>query len=255
MITDRKNTAPDNLLYGRQPIWEALQTGQNIDKILLQKGAGGDLVRQILHEAQQQEIPVQQVPPETLDRICRKNHQGMVAFAALVPYYKLEDILAKTYDDGKIPLFLICDGITDVGNLGAIARTAACTNVNGIIIAAKGSAPINADAIKTSAGALHHIHICKVRFIDRAMQFLQENGIQIVASSLKTDKYIHEIDLTVPTAFVIGSEDKGVSPAFLKMADQQIKIPIIGNFDSYNVSVATGMLLYETTRQRMLATI
>lgn len=242
----------ENLIYGRHPILEALSANKAFDKLLLQKGATGDGLRDIIRIAREREIPLQHVPPETLDRIAPRNHQGVVGFASLVSYCSLDDILAAAYDKGESPLLLVCDGITDIGNFGAIARTAACAGVHGIIIAEKGSAPISADAIKASAGALLQVPICRVRFIDVALYELRDNGVQIVATSLQTQQWLHQTDLTQATAFILGAEDKGVSPAFLKLADVKVKIPIPGNFDSYNVSVAAGMILYEAIRQRHL---
>lgn len=241
---------PENLLYGRHPILEALSAHRTFDKLLLQKGANGDGLRDIVRIARERDIPLQYVPSETLDRIAPRNHQGVAGYAALVDYCSLDDILALAYDKGENPLLLVCDGITDIGNFGAIARTAACIGVHGIIVAEKGAAPISADAIKASAGALLQVPICRVRFIDLALRELKDNGVQIVATTLQTEQWLHQSDLTQATAFILGAEGKGISPAFLKLADVQVKIPIKGSFDSYNVSVATGMILYEALRQR-----
>lgn len=245
--------ATNNLMYGRHPIMEALQSGQKFDKIFIQKGLRGDFFSKIHQLSKELAIPTQLVPIEKLNRLTnRKNHQGIVGFAALIPYYTVEDVLSKAYDEGEIPLFLLCDGITDVRNFGAIARTAACAGVHGIVITAKGTAPINSEALKASAGALQQMAVCKVRFLDKTIRYLQDNGLQIVASTLaEQSKLIQSIDLTIPTAIIIGSEGKGIAPKHQKMADQLAKIPIVGQFDSYNVSVATGMLLYETMRQRL----
>ncbi len=241
----------DNIIYGRHPVWEALNAGRSFDKILLQKGIGGDTLREIMHLARENEIPVQSVPPETLNRLSKgKNHQGILAFASMISYYEIEDVLAMTHEIGQTPLFLICDGITDVGNFGAMARSAACAGVQAIIIPAKGAAAINAETLKASAGALQKVHICKVRFLDKTIRYLRENGLQIVATGLQTNTFIHQLDFTQPTALIMGAEGKGVSPIFLKMADQTAQIPIPGQFDSYNVSVATGIVLYEAVRQR-----
>lgn len=243
----------DNVIYGRHPIWEALHAGRSFDKILVQKGIGGDIVREVVQLARQHEIPLQIVPPETLGRLSKgKNHQGMLGFTSLIDYYEIEDILANTYEKGQVPLFLLCDGITDVGNFGAIARTAACAGVQTIVIPAKGSAAINAETLKASAGALEKIHVSKVRFLDKTIRYLRENGVQIIATGLQTDTYIYQLDFTQPTAIIMGAEGKGVSPVFLKTADHIAQIPIPGAFDSYNVSVATGIVLYEAVRQRRI---
>lgn len=242
--------APENLIYGRHPVLEALQAGKAFDKLLLQKGASGDGLRDIIRIAREREIPLQYLPIEAMDRLATRNHQGVAGFAALVDYCTIDDILSAAYGKGETPLLLVCDGITDIGNFGAIARSAACAGVHGIIVAEKGAAPISADAIKSSAGALLQVPICKVRFIDLALHELRDYGVQIVATTLQTQQWLHQADLNQATAFIMGAEDKGVSPAFLKLADVKVKIPILGNFDSYNVSVATGIVLYETIRQR-----
>lgn len=244
---------PNNILFGRHPILEALQNGQYLDKIFLQRGIQREFAQQIIALARLAEIPLQEVPPEKLNRLTTKNHQGIVAFAPLITYYKVEDLLADAYESGQTPLFLICDGITDVGNFGAMVRTALCSGVHGIVITAKGSAAIHAEAIKASAGALLQARICRVRFLDTTIELLQQSGLQVVATALAPDaKFIHEIDLTQPTAIIMGAEGKGVSPKHLSCADIKAKIPMMGNFNSFNVSVATGMVLYETMRQRII---
>jgi len=245
-----KKTTPSNLIYGRHPILEALQQGLHFDKLFLLRGAQGESIGDIKRLAIEQDIVTQYVPVEKLNRLTRKNHQGVVGFSALIPYYSVEDVLAQAYDSGHAPLFLICDGITDVGNFGAIARSAACTGVHGIIIPRKGAASISAEALKASAGALHQIPVCKVRYLDHAIKYLQSLGLQVVASTLQNAIPLKTVDLTVPTALIIGAEGKGVSPKFAKMADVCTNIPMIGKFDSFNVSVAAGILLYESVRQR-----
>jgi 23S rRNA (guanosine2251-2'-O)-methyltransferase len=242
----------DNLVYGRHPVLEALQAGKEFEKLFIQKGLPSEAMKGILQLARQQETPIQLVPIEKLNRLTgNKNHQGVAGFTALITYYELEDVLSSAYSGKYPPLFLICDGITDVGNFGAIARTAACTGVNGLIIPQKGAATISGEAIKASAGALYEMPVCKVRFLDRAILYLQENGVKVVATDISATKWLHQTDLTVPTAIILGAEGKGVSPVFLKMADEKVKIPMIGDFNSFNVSVATGIVLYEAVRQRL----
>lgn len=243
----------EQLLYGRHPIMEALEQGKGFDKIFIQRGIDYAFRQRVEQLAVEQDITVQIVPAEKMNRLTRKNHQGVAGFLSLISYYSLSDVLSLAYEQGEIPLLLICDGITDVGNFGAMARSAACAGVHGIVIAAKGAVSINAEALKASAGALHQIPVCKVRFIDRALLYLQENGVQIAATSLEGSLYVQDAPLAVPTAIIMGAEGKGVSPTFLKMADVRLKIPMLGNFDSFNVSVATGIILYETMRQRMQA--
>lgn len=246
-----KNNIKDQLIFGRNPIIEALKAAQSIDKIWLLKSAGGRAINEISELAQLNNVPIQRVPIEKLNRLVKGNHQGIVAITSLVTYYEVEDILADTYGQGKVPLFLICDGITDVRNIGAIARNIACTDAHALILPMRGSASINAEAIKSSAGALSKIYVCKVRFIDKLIDYLKNNGLQIVATGL-TDKSISlpKVDLSIPTAIIVGAEGKGVSPKFLNMADIVTKIPMPGQFDSFNVSVATGIILYEAVRQR-----
>ena len=241
----------NNLIYGRHPVVEALEAGRGFDKIFVQRGIDYAFNKMVEHLAYEQDIPLQVVPLEKMNRLTRKNHQGVAGFLSLIPYYNLDDILAAAYDSGEMPLILVCDGITDVGNFGAMARSAACTGVHGIVIASKGAASINAEAIKASAGALNQIPVCKVRFIDKTLHYLKENGLQIMATALEAKQYIHQINLKTPTAIIMGAEGAGVSPAFLKIADHLVKIPMMGNFDSFNVSVATGIILYETVRQRI----
>ncbi|MGB0838628.1 MAG: 23S rRNA (guanosine(2251)-2'-O)-methyltransferase RlmB [Chitinophagales bacterium] len=251
MFKQNRNDEPKNqLIYGRHPIVEALKSEQAFDKIFIQRGIQGEQIKQIIHLAKEQNVPVQFVPLPKMNRLTRKNHQGVAGFLALITYYKLEDILSNVYAQGDIPLFLIADHITDVRNFGAIARTALATGVHGIVVPAKGAANINAEALKASAGALHQIPICKVRFLDEAIQFLQSNGLQVVASDLNTDTFFDQTTLDIPSAIILGAEGKGISPKYLKVADVIAKLPMSGNFDSFNVSVATGMVLYEVMQQR-----
>lgn len=241
----------DNIIYGRNPIVEALQLGKGIDKILMQKGIEANFAKEIRYLAKMQNIPVQEVPFEKLNRETIKNHQGIIAFTSMVKYYSVDDILSEVLEKGEIPLFIICDGITDVGNLGAIARTAFCTGVHAIIVPSQGTAPINADTVKTSAGAIQKIPICKVNHIKDAIFILQQSGVSIAATDIRASNYIQNTQLNIPLAIVVGDEGRGIQPSILKMADIKIRIPMVQNFDSYNVSVATGIVLYETLRQRL----
>ncbi len=243
------NKTKSNLIFGRHPILEALQADRAFDKIMIAKGSRNEVISQILKLTKANDIPVQFVPVEKLNRVTRKNHQGVLGFAALIPYYSLEDVLSQAYDKGEVPFFLLCDGITDVRNFGAIARTALCAGVHGLVTTLKGTAPINAEAIKASAGALENIPVIKVRFLDKAIDYLIANGLQVIASASQADKYVKDIDWTIPTALIMGAEDHGVSEAALKKVTDVVKIPIMGDFDSYNVSVATGMIVYERLRQ------
>lgn len=240
----------DNLIYGRHPVVEALENGKRFDKLFLQKGVEAVFSRQIQQLARQNNVLVQVVPIEKMNRLTTKNHQGIAGFLSVVTYYELSDLLIQAFEKGELPLFLLCDGITDVGNFGAMARSAACMGVHGIVITEKGSASISPETIKASAGALNQIAVCKVRFLDQAIRLLQDNGVQLVVTHLSATQTIAQAKLSLPTAILMGAEDRGVSPAFVKMADTLVKIPMVGDFDSFNVSVATGILLYEVVRQR-----
>lgn len=244
--------ANDNLVYGVHPVKEALKQHRNIDSIFINKNlVKKEAFEKILFEARKRLISIKTVPEEKLKRLVKgANHQGIIAFISPVPYYKLEDVVMKEFDDGKTPLFLILDGITDVRNFGAIARSAYGAAASGIIIPTTGSAGITADAIKTSAGALMQIPVCKVHNLKSAVQYLQSSGIRVFAASEKARKKYTEADLTVPAAFIMGSEEKGVSSSLLKAADEWLHIPMPGKLASLNVSVSASIMMYEALRQR-----
>ena len=246
--------AQDHLIYGVHPVREALDQHRNIDSIFINK----NLVKKenfegIIIEARKRMIAIKAVPDEKLRRMVQgANHQGIVAFISPVPYYRMEDVIMREFDEGRTPLFIILDGITDVRNFGAIARSAYGAAASGIIIPAAGSAGIGPDAIKTSAGALMHIPVCKVHNLKSAVQYLQGSGIRVFAASEKARKKYTEADFTVPAAFILGSEEKGVSASLLKTADEWLQIPMPGKLASLNVSVSAGILMYEALRQRDL---
>ncbi len=233
---------------------EAIDVDKAIDKILLQKGLSNDLFNQLRQALKGKDIPYQFVPPEKLRRIVgdnEKNHQGVVAYLAEVIYHETEELLTKVFEKGKMPLVLILDRITDVRNFGAIARSAECAGVNFIIIPSRGAAQINADAVKTSAGALHRIAVCREENLKNTIEFLKESGLQIVACHEKTDTNVYEADFKKPTAIIMGSEENGISGEYLKRSDVQVKIPMSGSIASLNVSVATGIVLFEVVKQRL----
>lgn len=240
----------ESLIFGIRAIIEAISSGKTIDKLFIQKGLQGELARELLAMVRQQNISVTYVPLEKLNRLTRKNHQGAVAYISPIDFYVLENLVLEVIESGKTPLFLILDQLSDVRNFGAIIRTAECTGVHGIIIQKKGGAPVNADTIKTSAGAVFNIPICKVDHIKDAMYYLQGSGIQVIAASEKAAETIYEVNLAVPTAIIMGSEGKGISNSVLKLVDKQAKLPMYGEIGSLNVSVACGVFLYETIRQR-----
>lgn len=239
-----------NIIFGRHPVIEAINSGKTIDKVIMQQGFKGPLEKEIRQICKVHQIPTQLLPKERIARIVPGNHQGVIAFLSLIEYQKLEHILPLLYEQSKVPLFLLLDGITDVRNFGAIARTAEVMGVHALVIPRKKSAQINADAIKTSAGALLKIPVCRESSIVASIDYLQQSGVQILASDLEANTPIGQMDFSLPSALVIGAEDRGVSPSILKMVDQQFIIPQVGETDSLNVSVATGMMLYEVVRQR-----
>ncbi|MEN0048821.1 MAG: 23S rRNA (guanosine(2251)-2'-O)-methyltransferase RlmB [Bacteroidota bacterium] len=237
------------LIFGRHPVIDAINTGQSVDKIFLQQGTRGEFEKEVRQLSKLHDIPVRIIPKERMNKMTRKNHQGIIAYLSLIRYYKIEDVLPMIYEKGETPLLLILDGVTDVRNFGAIARSAVCCGVHAIIIPSKGTAQINAEAIKTSAGAIHSISICRERSLVNTLEQLQDSGIQAFASTLSTKKSINTTDFTVPTAIIMGSEDQGVSKALLSKTEHFI-IPQSDQTNSFNVSVATGIILYEVMRQR-----
>ncbi len=237
-------------IYGRHPVLDAIRGGTAIDKVMLQRGTRGELEKEVRKLCKEHDIPLQYAPKERIQKFAPGNNQGIVAFVSLIPYYKLEDLLPLLYERQETPLLVILDGVTDVRNFGAIARTAECSGAHGLVIPRKGAARINADAIKTSAGALTHLPVCRANSLVSAIEFLQLSGVQVFASTLQGTKPLSALDLTAPAALIVGSEDEGVSHGVLRKTDDNFIIPQLGKTDSYNVSVAAGMMLYEAMRQR-----
>jgi 23S rRNA (guanosine2251-2'-O)-methyltransferase len=243
----KKNT----LVIGRTAMIEALNSGQHLDRIYLDAKAQGQDISEIKRLALQNGVPVNYVPVAKLDGFNISGHEGCVAQIAKVQYQNLQDVISWVTENGEVPLFLMLDGITDIRNIGGIARTAYCTGVHAIIIPEKGVGALNEDAILTSAGALEKIPVCRVNSLMKAVDELHLNGIKVYASDMKAAKTIADVNLTEPCAIVMGSEDNGIYPALMKICDEKIKIPMKGDFESLNVSVATGIILYEVMRQRM----
>ncbi|MDI1356186.1 MAG: 23S rRNA (guanosine(2251)-2'-O)-methyltransferase RlmB [bacterium] len=241
----------ENLIFGMRAVIEALNAGKDIEKILLQKGLSNELYNQLRQALKGQTVPIQFVPPEKLKRVSDKNHQGVIAYLTEITYYNAEELLSQVFEKGKTPLLLILDRVTDVRNFGAIARSAECAGVDFIIIPSRGAAQINGDAIKTSAGALHRMKVCREDNLKTTIEQLKESGLQIVACHEKTDNLIYDADFTKPTAVIMGSEEDGISNEYLKRSDQQVKIPMTGKIASLNVSVATGIVLFEAVKQRL----
>ncbi|BDQ10955.1 23S rRNA (guanosine(2251)-2'-O)-methyltransferase RlmB [Sediminibacterium sp. TEGAF015] len=242
-----------SIIIGRQPLVEALQSGKAIDKILLQKNANGEVVQHIRALSREHNIPIQLVPVEKLNGLTKANHQGVIAFVALVQYLDLQQVIDHVVSNGDVPLFLMLDGVTDVRNIGAIARTAVCCGAQAIIIPDKGVGALNEEAMKSSAGALEKIHICRVNSLLKAVDDLHLNGIAVFTSEMRADKNVYDLDFTVPCCVIMGDEGRGVQPYLAKAADAFFKIPMAAKFDSLNVSVATGMILYEGMKQRIHA--
>lgn len=242
----KKNT----LVIGRDPVIAALRNGQQLDRIYLDTRAQGPEINEIKILASQNGVPVNYVPAAKLNGFNITNHEGCVAMIAKVQYQDLQQVISFVVEQGETPLFLILDGITDIRNIGGIARTAYCCGVHAIIIPEKGVGALNEDAILTSAGALEKIAVCRVNSLMKAVDELHLNGIKVFASEMTAAINIADSDLKVPAAIVMGSEDNGIYPALMKICDEKIKIPMTGDFESLNVSVATGIILYEVMRQR-----
>jgi 23S rRNA (guanosine2251-2'-O)-methyltransferase len=229
---------------------EAIEVGHDIDKVLIQQGLKGDLLNEARQLIQLHQIPYQLVPIEKLNNISRKNHQGVIAFVSPVTFGNLENLVASIFESGQVHQLLLLDGVTDVRNFGAICRSAECMGVHAVIIPEKGSAQINEEAIKASAGALYNIPICRVKSVNNTVQYLQQSGIRVVACSEKTRSEVYEVDMTSPTCIVMGSEETGISADVLRKADFIARIPMTGKTSSLNVSVASGIIMYEMQRQR-----
>lgn len=238
------------MIFGTRAIIEAIEADKEIDKLLLRKDLQGNLSKELIVLAKNRGITVQRVPSERLDRYTRKNHQGAIAFLSAISYEHIEDIVPFLYEEGKDPFILLLDGITDVRNFGAIARTCEVAGVDAIVIPAKGSVTVNADAVKTSAGALLKIPVCKEPNLTDVIKYLKNSGIKVVAASERSSQLYTATDYTGPIAIVMGAEDTGVSTENLRLVDEMVKIPQYGTIGSLNVSVAAGILIYEAIRQR-----
>jgi 23S rRNA (guanosine2251-2'-O)-methyltransferase len=240
----------ESFLYGTRPVIEAIKAGKEIDKVFVQKGLRGDVYQELMDLIKEYNVPFQYVPIEKLNKLTMKNHQGVACFVSIISYTPIENIIPMVFEKGETPLVLILDRITDVRNFGAIARTAECAGVDAIIIPSRGGAQINSDAIKTSAGALNNIPVCRSENLKQTIDYLRKSGLQIIAATEKAGDYHFKIDYTPPTAIIMGSEEDGISPEYLRLADYKVSIPIIGEIESLNVSVACGVLIYEAVKQR-----
>jgi 23S rRNA (guanosine2251-2'-O)-methyltransferase len=248
---EKSNNNSTELLYGRHPVVDALENNRTIEKVLLSNAIHGEFEKRLRYLCKETNVPMQVVPKERLNSITRKNHQGVIAFVSPIPYYHVEDILPMVYDKGETPLFILVDGVTDVRNIGAIARSAEAAGAHALVLPKKGSAQINDEAMKSSAGALSLLPVCRVNSLMTTVEFLQLNGVQVIAADLKGDKMLYDLELNGPLAIVMGDEAKGVNRMLLEKVDQPFKIPMRGQTDSFNVSVATGIILYEVLRQQL----
>ncbi len=245
----------NDYIFGIRPVIEAIEAGRDIDKIFVSKELHSDVARELLDKAREMHVLVQRVPPEKIQRITRKQTQGVLAILSAVTYHRLDHLVPELYEAGLMPFVLILDGITDVRNFGAIARTAECAGVDAIVIPQHGSVSVGGDAVKTSAGALLHIPVCRERSVRGAVQFLKDNGYRVVAVCEKADINYTEANFTDPVALVMGAEDVGISPDVYELCDLRVGIPMFGKIGSLNVSVAAGVLMYEVVRQRLAANL
>ena len=240
------------MIFGIRAVIEAVEAGKNIDKVIVKRELQGDLFKELQAALKGHEIPVQRVPLERIDRYTRKNHQGVIAFLSAITYDRIEEIVPFLYEQGKDPFILVLDGLTDVRNFGAIARTCEVGGVDAIVIPTRGSVTVNADAVKTSAGALLKIPVCKEPNLTSAIQFLKNSGLKVVAATERAATNYTESEMTGPIALVMGSEESGISNDNLRICDQLVKIPQFGTIGSLNVSVAAGVLIYEVIRQKSI---
>ncbi|MDA0193810.1 MAG: 23S rRNA (guanosine(2251)-2'-O)-methyltransferase RlmB [Bacteroidetes bacterium] len=244
---------PDaEMIFGRQTTLEAFKAGKTLEKLFLQKGARGDIMDELITSARLAGTPVSLVPIEKLKRLCRQNHQGVVGLLSLIEYSSLHHIIAACFDQGRDPFVIVLDHLTDIRNLGSIARSSECAGIDALILPAKGSAQINSDAMKASAGALNHLAICKENNLFETCKYLRDSGVQLIACTEKSETIYHQSDLTGPVALIVGSEEDGISNELLKLADQRVKIPMKGKIGSLNVSNASSILLFEILRQRTI---
>ena len=239
-----------NLVYGIRTVIEAIKSGQHLERVFIQKNLKGDLYKDLMIHLHQTTTPISKVPIERINKFTRKNHQGVVALISPVQYHNLEHVIPQLFEEGKNPLILILDEITDVRNFGAIARTSECLGVHAVVIPSKGGAQVNEDAVKTSAGAFNYLPVCREKNLSDVVRYLQESGINVIACSEKTDQHLGEVNFTVPTAIIMGSEENGISGELIQLANEIAKIPMSGSIASLNVGVAAGMALYEVQSQR-----
>ena len=249
---DNRRPPEKEMVFGIRAIIEAIDAGKTIDKILLRRDMTSTIGKELLKKLMGTTTPVQKVPVEKLNQYTDKNHQGAIAFLSPIEFSSIENLVPMLFEEGKTPLLMVLDGVTDVRNFGAIARTCACAGADALIIGTHGSVAINGDAVKTSAGALYHLPVCKVDNLQNCLQYLRDSGFNVVAATEHATCDYTEVDMTAPTVIVMGSEDKGIYEANLRICSHQVRIPMSGVIESLNVSVAAGVMLYEVVRQRGL---
>ena len=237
-------------IYGLRPVIEAIRAGKQIDRLLIRQGLQGALYHELMTEVREHKVAFQIVPLERIELVTRKNHQGVLAWLSLIEFQSLEILLPMIFEKGEDPLIIALNGVSDVRNFGAIVRSAECLGAHAVVIPAKGSARITADAVKTSAGALHTLPVCRESSIVKTVQFMKESGLKVITAVEKSGDIVSETDLSGPLVVIMGSEDKGISPELTALADRQVRIPMKGGISSLNVSVAAGIILYEIARQR-----
>ncbi|MCB0756732.1 MAG: 23S rRNA (guanosine(2251)-2'-O)-methyltransferase RlmB [Flavobacteriales bacterium] len=247
----RQSDTDNNLVFGVHPVQEAIDSGKEIEKVFLKKGSTNNQLIQLKGKMRKLRIPFQEVPPEKLNRFTRKNHQGVVALLSPIEYQEISEVVPRLFEEGKVPLILVLDRVSDVGNFGAICRSAECAGVNAILIPSKGSAQVNSFAVKSSAGAIFNVPICRTNHFLSEVRDLAESGLKVVAVSEKGEKSIYQADLSGPMALVMGSEEDGIGDGLMELAQEHVSIPMFGNTGSLNVSVATGITLFERLRQTL----
>lgn len=240
-----------DMVFGLRPVLEAARSGKTFDKLFVQKNLSGDLSKEFLSELKSAGVIITKVPIEKLNRLTRKNHQGVVGFISPIEFASIDNIIDESFGKGKDPFVLVLDRITDVRNFGAIIRTAECAGVDAVVVPSRGAAQISSDAMKTSAGALNHVAICRTNNLEALLKSMKDMGINVVACTEKTSDPVWEAELNQPLAIIMGSEENGISPELLKISSQRAKIPIQGNVESLNVSTAAGIIIYEALRQRL----
>lgn len=247
---DTRRPPEKEMIFGIRAIIEAIDAGKTLDKIMLRRDMTSTIGKELLQKLQGTTTPVQKVPVEKLNQYTDKNHQGAIAFLSPIEFYNIETLVPTLFEEGKTPLLMVLDGVTDVRNFGAIARTCACAGADALVIGTHGSVAINGDAVKTSAGALHSLPVCKVENMQNCLQYLRDSGFYVVAATEHATCNYTEVDMTAPVAIVMGSEDKGIYEGNLRICSHQVRIPMSGVIESLNVSVAAGVMLYEVVRQR-----